>query len=112
MARRRRRGDLERLATPGTIGRRIRDYRQMRGLDYDDLIEACKGVWRSPGKVGISKSWLMKLEKGRVYDLGSFTVMTLSKEGKAEPRVGGFPAIAARLVKLFGCSVADLLEAD
>ncbi|MDQ1584462.1 MAG: hypothetical protein QOF36_2516 [Microbacteriaceae bacterium] len=106
----RRKGKQEKLASALTIGGRISDYRQKKGLSYDDLIEACKGVWRDPWRRPVTKSYLQKLEKGKVRDLSAHTDNTLGKDGEVIEVVGGFPAVAARLCKAFGCTPLDLLE--
>lgn len=110
MAGRRRADKQEKLASALTIGGRISDYRQAKGLTYDDMIDACKGVWRDDRRRRVTKSYLMKLERGQVRDLRPFEDRTLDRSGEVVEVVGGFPAVAARLCKLFGCTPLDLLE--
>lgn len=110
MAGKRRAGKTEKLASALTIGSRISNYRQRKGLTYDDLIEACNGVWRDDRRRPVTKSYLMKLEKGQLRDLRPFEEQTMGKDGKVIEVVGGFPAVAARLCKAFGCTPLDLLE--
>jgi hypothetical protein len=106
----RRKGKTEKLASAMTIGSRMENYRRAKGLTYEDLVKACEGVWRDPWRRPVTKSYLQKLEKGRVRDLTPFEANTMGKDGKVVEVVGGFPAVAARLCKAFGCTPLDLLE--
>jgi transcriptional regulator with XRE-family HTH domain len=65
----RRKGKTEKLASAMTIGSRMENYRRAKGLTYEDLVKACEGVWRDPWRRPVTKSYLQKLEKGRVRDL-------------------------------------------
>lgn len=108
MARTRKRD--QKLATPGMVGIRIRDLRERKGLSYDDVLEALRGVRRNDFTIkGISRSWLMKLEKGLMTDMRAYTVFERGDNGESIPRPAGLPAVIARIAYHFGGKPADYL---